>query len=125
MTIVRDMFYRLSVVSGVAASSYLTVKFLNHFEKREQVLNAGDVGLESKSIKLKLVQVLFRHGARTPLKLIPGLEETVWNKYELRYELEHTRLRYNLENLKGGKLSMETLSAKDELRVCLCLLPVL
>ncbi|XP_028402517.1 lysophosphatidic acid phosphatase type 6-like [Dendronephthya gigantea] len=108
------MFYRLSVVSGVAVSSYLTVKFLNHFERREQVLNAGDVGLEYENTELKLVQVLFRHGARTPLKLIPGLEETVWNKYELRYDLEHTKLRHKLKNLKRGELP--PLSVKDELR---------
>ena len=105
-----------SALCGATVSSYITVKCLGYFEKHS-LLNAGDVRLQSKDLELKLVQVLFRHGARTPLKLIPGLEETVWNKYELRYDLEHTKLKHELRNLKKGKLTNETSLTSDQLRV--------
>ena len=110
------MFRCLSAVCGVAVGSCLTVKCLNYFEDRN-LLNAGNVGLKSKNLELKLVQVLFRHGARTPLKLIPGLEETVWNKYELRYDLEHTKLKHELRSLRGGELPEEKTVTRDVLRV--------
>ncbi len=111
-----NMFRSLSAVCGVAVGSFITVKCLNYFEDRN-LLNAGNVGLQSKNLELKLVQVLFRHGARTPLKLIPGLEETVWNKYELRYDLEHTKLKHELRSLRPGELPEETTLTRDVLRV--------
>ena len=110
------MFRSLSVICGVAVGSFISVKSLNYFEERN-LLNAGDVGLQCKNQELKLVQVLFRHGARTPLKLIPGLEEIVWNKYELRYDLQHTKVKYELRNVKSEELPKETFT-KDQLRVC-------
>ena len=113
------MFRSLSVVCGAALGSFISVKTLNYFEERN-LLNANDSGLQSKNQELKLVQVLFRHGARTPLKLIPGLEETVWNKYELRYDLPHTRMKYEVRNLKSGELPKETFT-RNPLRVC-CLI---
>jgi hypothetical protein len=110
------MFRSLSAVCGVAVGSFITVKCLNYLEERN-LLNAGNVGLQSKNLDLKLVQVLFRHGARTPLKLIPGLEETIWNKNELRYDLEHTKLKHVLRSLKPGGLPEETTVTNNILRV--------
>ena len=110
------MFRPISAVCGVAVGSYITVKCLNYLEDRK-LLNAGNVGLQSKNIDLKLVQVLFRHGARTPLKLIPGLEETIWDKNELRYDLQHTKLKHELRNLRPGQLPEEITLTRDILRV--------
>jgi len=36
---------------------------------------SGDVAPSTESMSLKTVLVFFRHGARTPLKHIPGLKE--------------------------------------------------
>lgn len=111
------MFRYSSVVCGVAIGSMVGAKCLNYFTYRNE-LNAENAGLQrTEDLDLKLVQVFFRHGARTPMKLIPGLEETVWDKNELRRELEHTKLSYELRNLKGGGITQETSSPKNELRV--------
>ena len=116
------MFRSFTVLCGAAVGSYLATKGINVFERQNEDLKAGDVTLQCKNLDLKLVQVLFRHGARTPLKLIPGLEETIWNKYELRYDLEHTKVKYELRHLKGDVLLEEAQVRRDVLRVCYCLL---
>ncbi|XP_053733275.1 lysophosphatidic acid phosphatase type 6 [Synchiropus splendidus] len=51
--------------------------------------------------ELKLVQVLFRHGARTPLKSIPDVLEAQWTPALLEPP-PHTRIRYVVTDLHGG-----------------------
>ncbi|TNN59319.1 Lysophosphatidic acid phosphatase type 6 [Liparis tanakae] len=51
--------------------------------------------------KLKLVQVLFRHGARTPLKTIPGVMEAQWLPTLLEPPA-HTHIDYEVTDLLGG-----------------------
>ncbi|KAK6485623.1 lysophosphatidic acid phosphatase type 6 [Huso huso] len=51
--------------------------------------------------ELKLVQVLFRHGARTPLKSIPDIQEAEWVPNLLK-DPSHTSMNYVVTNLSGG-----------------------
>uniref|UniRef100_A0A8B9GTR8 Acid phosphatase 6, lysophosphatidic n=1 Tax=Astyanax mexicanus TaxID=7994 RepID=A0A8B9GTR8_ASTMX len=51
--------------------------------------------------ELKLVQVLFRHGARTPLKSIPDVLEAQWVP-DLLEVPNHTNIDYVVTDLQGG-----------------------
>uniref|UniRef100_A0A3P8W040 Acid phosphatase 6, lysophosphatidic n=1 Tax=Cynoglossus semilaevis TaxID=244447 RepID=A0A3P8W040_CYNSE len=51
--------------------------------------------------ELKLVQVLFRHGARTPLKSIPNVMEVQWVPTLLEPPA-HTHINYVVTDLRGG-----------------------
>ncbi|XP_056145020.1 lysophosphatidic acid phosphatase type 6 isoform X2 [Lampris incognitus] len=51
--------------------------------------------------ELKLVQVLFRHGARTPLKSIPDVMEVQWAPTLLEPPA-HTQINYSVTDLQGG-----------------------
>lgn len=55
----------------------------------------------SSPYELKLVQILFRHGARTPLKSIPDVLEAQWVP-ELLEAPPHTDIKYVVTDLQGG-----------------------
>ncbi|XP_034430672.1 lysophosphatidic acid phosphatase type 6 isoform X1 [Hippoglossus hippoglossus] len=55
----------------------------------------------SSPYELKLVQVLFRHGARTPLKSIPNVMEVQWVPTLLEPPA-HTHINYVVTDLHGG-----------------------
>uniref|UniRef100_UPI0037E739D1 lysophosphatidic acid phosphatase type 6 n=1 Tax=Semicossyphus pulcher TaxID=241346 RepID=UPI0037E739D1 len=55
----------------------------------------------SSPYELKLVQVLFRHGARTPLKSIPDVMEVQWVPTLLEPPA-HTHINYVVTDLHGG-----------------------
>lgn len=55
----------------------------------------------SSPYELKLVQVLFRHGARTPLKSIPDVMEAQWLPTLLEPPA-HTHINYVVTDLHGG-----------------------
>ncbi|CAG5865685.1 unnamed protein product [Menidia menidia] len=61
----------------------------------------ADSNPPSSSYELKLVQVLFRHGARTPLKTIPDVIEAQWVP-SLLEPPPHTHINYVVKDLQGG-----------------------
>ncbi|XP_056415731.1 lysophosphatidic acid phosphatase type 6 isoform X2 [Hyla sarda] len=62
---------------------------------------AGQLGTEDRDYELKLVQVVYRHGARTPLKPIPHNEQVEWSP-TLLVTPEHTNFTYTVTDLVGG-----------------------
>ncbi|XP_046903600.1 lysophosphatidic acid phosphatase type 6 [Hypomesus transpacificus] len=57
--------------------------------------------ITASAYELKLVQVLFRHGARTPLKSIPDVMEAQWVP-NLLEPPAHTEISYVVTDLDGG-----------------------
>ncbi|KAM4699627.1 lysophosphatidic acid phosphatase type 6 [Discoglossus pictus] len=65
--------------------------------KRDHSQHGGD----GRDYELKLVQVIFRHGARTPLKPIPHKEQVEWSPILLEAP-KHTQFDYFVTDLVGG-----------------------
>ncbi|XP_053242422.1 lysophosphatidic acid phosphatase type 6 [Podarcis raffonei] len=70
-------------------------------EPRRSKAPRGSGGGDDDPLELKLVQVLFRHGARTPLRPIPDVEQVSWDPALLETPAE-TKFDYTVTNLAGG-----------------------
>ncbi|NXX25472.1 PPA6 phosphatase, partial [Nicator chloris] len=87
---------RLWVLGGLAA-----------WTQRRRAAAAGQDACESgnnrprRDLRLRLVQVVFRHGARTPLRHIPGIEPAEWDRSLLDVPSK-TKFDYVVTDLKGG-----------------------
>uniref|UniRef100_A0A8C7C444 acid phosphatase n=1 Tax=Neovison vison TaxID=452646 RepID=A0A8C7C444_NEOVI len=57
--------------------------------------------VDRSQLELKMVQVVFRHGARSPLKPLPQEEQAEWNLRLLEVPPE-TQFDYTVTNLTGG-----------------------
>uniref|UniRef100_A0A8D3B7Q0 Acid phosphatase 6, lysophosphatidic n=1 Tax=Scophthalmus maximus TaxID=52904 RepID=A0A8D3B7Q0_SCOMX len=67
----------------------------------DRVASSGTAADPSSAYELKLVQVLFRHGARTPLKSIPNVMEVQWVPTLLEPPA-HTHINHVVTDLRGG-----------------------
>uniref|UniRef100_F7EFL7 Lysophosphatidic acid phosphatase type 6 n=1 Tax=Monodelphis domestica TaxID=13616 RepID=F7EFL7_MONDO len=57
--------------------------------------------VDPQQLQLKMVQVVFRHGARTPLKPLPQVEQVEWNPSLLEIP-DKTLFDYVVTDLEGG-----------------------
>ncbi|XP_075053403.1 lysophosphatidic acid phosphatase type 6 isoform X2 [Mixophyes fleayi] len=81
-----------------------TILYCMHRKRRafaEVKMDIAQLCTEGREYELKLVQVVFRHGARTPLKPIPHNEQVEWAPTLLEAP-EHTQFNYTVTNLAGG-----------------------
>ncbi|XP_038078805.1 lysophosphatidic acid phosphatase type 6-like [Patiria miniata] len=60
-----------------------------------------DALTDRPDLQLKLVQIFFRHGARTPIRPTPGVEEVVWDKDTMFIEGDHLKCDYEVYSLDG------------------------
>ncbi|XP_019622455.1 PREDICTED: lysophosphatidic acid phosphatase type 6-like isoform X1 [Branchiostoma belcheri] len=95
---------------GVVGSGLCGAFVLHELWERKDVFNvqafsfwggSKDEG-EGQDLKLKLVQIVFRHGARTPIsRLPPSIEQATWST-DLVKDVPHTLIDYHVESLDGG-----------------------
>lgn len=71
------------------------------FHQRRVALAEPRAPVNRNLLELKMVQVVFRHGARSPLKPLPLEEQVEWNP-ELLEIPPQTLFEYTVANLAGG-----------------------
>lgn len=53
-------------------------------------------------LHLKFLMCFGRHGARTPIRVMPNIEQAVWDKDTLMVGADHTNINYEVCSLDGG-----------------------
>ena len=56
---------------------------------------------QESELELQQVQILMRHGARTPFKFIPNYEPAFWPE-EMTEDLQHTMINHTVRSLDFG-----------------------
>ncbi|KAK3580543.1 hypothetical protein CHS0354_009499 [Potamilus streckersoni] len=109
------MYYRrkllglfgLSVCGGCVIRVILNSKHILAEEKAKP----HDKIEELRELKLKQAQVIFRHGARTPIAVIPDISQANYTKDQFSFDVAHTIFKYEELSLDGRP---KTHSAYDE-----------
>ncbi|XP_029315690.1 lysophosphatidic acid phosphatase type 6 [Cottoperca gobio] len=98
----RNLWTKAGVFGSmsVAFGSMLWSQKKTELEQVASSCHSADTN-PSSPYELKLVQVLFRHGARTPLKSIPDVIEAQWLPTLLEPPA-HTQINYEVTDLHGG-----------------------
>ena len=88
--------FRLSAVSLAAAAGVLKIS--------KEIPSKTIESTPSSNVELVLVQIAFRHGARTPIFRPPckELESVTWPADRLMGALPHTAVDYELKHVSGG-----------------------
>ncbi|XP_058468975.1 lysophosphatidic acid phosphatase type 6 [Solea solea] len=97
----RNLWSRCGVFGSVTAAFGSVLWSQKSTDSEPAALSSTSADTNSSSYKLKLVQVLFRHGARTPLKSIPDVIEAQWVPTLLEPPT-HTNINYVVTDLHGG-----------------------
>ncbi|XP_034041858.1 lysophosphatidic acid phosphatase type 6 isoform X2 [Thalassophryne amazonica] len=98
----RKLWLKAGILGSVtvAFGSFLWSKKKARFTQVSSSCPSVDTN-PSSPYELKLVQVLFRHGARTPLKTIPDVIQAQWVPTLLEPPA-HTHMKYVVTDLNGG-----------------------
>ncbi|KAF3694768.1 Lysophosphatidic acid phosphatase type 6 [Channa argus] len=98
----RSFWTKASVLGSVsmAFGSMLWSQKKTELDQDTSSCTSADTN-SSSPYELKLVQVLFRHGARTPLKSIPDVMQVQWVPTLLEPPA-HTHINYVVTDLNGG-----------------------
>ncbi|XP_026888373.2 lysophosphatidic acid phosphatase type 6 isoform X1 [Electrophorus electricus] len=99
----RTLWTRIGTMGTVALGSTLWSQKKTEAVRKdvESDKTSSTSDQSSSPYELKLVQVLFRHGARTPLKSIPDVLEAQWVP-DLLEVPDHTKIDYVVKDLHGG-----------------------
>lgn len=97
----RNLFTKAGVLGSVSVSMAFGSMLWSQTKTESAHLDYCE-GTDLKNpYEIKLVQVLFRHGARTPLKSIPDVLEVQWLP-NLLEPPAHTKINYVVTDLEGG-----------------------
>ncbi|XP_029937416.1 lysophosphatidic acid phosphatase type 6 isoform X2 [Myripristis murdjan] len=100
----RNLWTKASVLGSVSVSmAFGSVLWSQKKTEPDQMASSSTMASTNPDspYELKLVQVLFRHGARTPLKSIPDVMEAQWAP-NLLEPPAHTHINYVVTDLHGG-----------------------
>ncbi|KAM6986909.1 lysophosphatidic acid phosphatase type 6 [Aplochiton taeniatus] len=98
----RNLLTKAGILGSVSVSMAFGSMLWSQTKTESVCLDSNCEDTDLKNLyDLKLVQVLFRHGARTPLKSIPDVMEVQWVP-NLLEPPAHTKIDYVVTDLEGG-----------------------
>lgn len=96
----RKLWVKAGLFSSVSAA-FGSVLWSQKNDTNQSGVSGSSTSDPSSPYDLQLVQVLFRHGARTPLKSIPNIMEAQWVPTLLEPP-PHTHINFVVTDLTGG-----------------------
>ncbi|XP_077864657.1 lysophosphatidic acid phosphatase type 6-like [Saccoglossus kowalevskii] len=75
------------------------------------VESGGQTHVSTEHLQQVHAQIFVRHGARTPIKIIPNVESAIWDKDELFSGAENTHIEYEVKSINGGPAPFWTAEA--------------
>ena len=92
---------------GIPVATYSLYSLNNNSKNNHNIPGLINVKASEQSLQLQQVQVLFRHGARTPIKSkedygnFLNLDSVVWDKERFMKVLPHTSINYLIKSIDG------------------------